>query len=47
VGDNRYSGTFYNSEYDISGRIFVVLHGNSQSVRLTSSSGTASFRLGR
>jgi hypothetical protein len=47
VGDNRYSGTFYNSEYDISGRIYVVLRGSSQSVRLTSSSGSASFRLSR
>jgi hypothetical protein len=47
VGDNRYSGTFYNSEYDISGRIYVILRGSSQSVRLTSSSGSASFRLSR
>lgn len=47
VGDNRYSGTFYNSEYDISGRIYVVLRGSSQSVRLTSGSGSASFRLSR
>ena len=47
VGDNRYSGTFYNSEYDISGRIYVILRGSSQTVRLTSSSGSASFRLSR
>jgi hypothetical protein len=47
VGDNRFSGTFYNSEYDISGRIYVVLRGSSQSVRLTSGSGSASFRLSR
>ncbi|HJZ34416.1 MAG TPA: hypothetical protein VKF35_25090 [Hyphomicrobiaceae bacterium] len=47
VGDNRYSGTFYNSEYDISGRIYVILRGSSQSVRLTSGSGSASFRLSR
>jgi hypothetical protein len=47
VGDNRYSGTFYNSEYDISGHIYVILRGSSQSVRLTSSSGSASFRLSR
>jgi hypothetical protein len=47
VGDNRYSGTFYNSEFDISGRIYVILRGSSQSVRLTSSSGSASFRLSR
>ena len=47
VGDNRYSGTFYNSEYDISGRIYVILRGASQSVRLTSGSGSASIRLTR
>jgi len=47
VGDNRYSGTFYNSEYDISGRIYVILRGSNQSVRLTSGSGSASFRLSR
>jgi hypothetical protein len=47
VGDNRYSGTFYNSEFDISGRIYVILRGSSQSVRLTSGSGSASFRLSR
>ena len=33
VGDNRYSGTFYNSEYDISGRIYVIIRGSSQSVQ--------------
>jgi hypothetical protein len=47
VGDNRYSGTFYNSEYDISGRIYVILRGSSQSVRLMSGSGSASIRLSR
>jgi hypothetical protein len=47
VGENRYRGTFHNSEYDITGTIFVVVNGNSQSVRLTSSSGSALFRLSR
>jgi hypothetical protein len=47
VGENRYRGTFHNSEYDITGTIFVVVNGNSQSVRLTSTSGSASFRLSR
>jgi len=47
VGENRYRGTFHNSEYDITGTIFVVVTGNSQSVRLTSSSGSALFRLSR
>ena len=47
VGENRYRGTFYNSEYDITGTVFVVVNGNSQSVRLTSTSGSALFRLSR
>jgi hypothetical protein len=47
VGNNRYAGTFYNSEYDIYGRIFIVVRGSSQTVNLTSRSGSASFRLSR
>jgi hypothetical protein len=47
VGENRYRGSFHNPAYDISGTIFVVVNGNSQSVRLTSSSGSALFRLSR
>jgi hypothetical protein len=47
VGENRYRGNFHNPDYDISGTIFVVVSGNSQSVRLTSSSGSALFRLSR
>ena len=47
VGENRYRGNFHNLEYDITGTIFVVVNGNSQSVRLTSSSGSALFRLTR
>jgi hypothetical protein len=47
VGDNRYRGSFHNAEYDISGTIFVVVNGNSQSVRLSSSSGSANLRLSR
>jgi hypothetical protein len=47
VGENRYRGNFHNIEYDISGTIFVVVSGNSQSVRLTSTSGSALFRLSR
>jgi hypothetical protein len=47
VGENRYRGNFHNSDYDITGTIFVVVNGNSQSVRLTSSSGSALFRLSR
>jgi hypothetical protein len=47
VGENKYSGNFHNAEYDISGTISVIVSGNSQSVRLTSSSGWAVFRLSR
>jgi hypothetical protein len=47
VGDNRYAGNFYNQEYDISGRILVVVRGSSQNVRLTSRSGSASIHLSR
>ncbi len=47
VGENRYRGNFHNAEYDISGTIFVVVSGNSQSVRLSSTSGSALFRLSR
>ncbi len=47
VGENRFRGNFHNAEYDISGTIFVVVNGNSQSVRLTSSSGSALLRLSR
>ena len=47
VGENRYRGNFHNLEFDIFGTIFVVVSGNSQSVRLTSTSGSALFRLSR
>jgi hypothetical protein len=47
VGENRYRGNFHNPDYDITGTIFVVVNGNSQNVRLTSSSGWAVFRLSR
>jgi hypothetical protein len=47
VGNNRYSGSFYNSEYSISGVIYIVVHGSSQTVRLTSDSGFALLNLSR
>jgi len=47
VGGNTYQGQFHNSEYDVSGTIFVTVGGNRQSVRLTSDSGSASFELRR
>jgi hypothetical protein len=47
VGGNAYQGRFHNSEYDVSGTIYVTVGGNRQSVRLTSESGSASFELRR
>jgi hypothetical protein len=47
VGGNSYQGQFHNSEYNVSGTIFVTVGGNRQSVRLTSDSGSASLELRR
>jgi hypothetical protein len=47
VGSNRYSGSFYNSEYSISGVIDIVVHGSSQTVRLISDSGSGVLNLSR
>jgi len=47
VGGNSYQGSFYNSEYNVSGTIHVVVRGNSQSVHLSSGAGSASLRLSR
>jgi hypothetical protein len=47
VGENKYSGRFYNSEYSISGVIHIVVRGASQTVRLISDSGSAFFNLNR
>jgi hypothetical protein len=47
VSSNRYSGSFYNSEYSISGAIDIVVHGSSQTVRLTSDGGSGVLNLSR
>jgi hypothetical protein len=47
VGNNRYSGRFYNSEYSISGAIDIIVHGSSQIVRLTSESASGVLNLSR
>jgi hypothetical protein len=47
VGENRYSGSFYNSEYAISGVMHVIVRGSSQTVRLNSSSASAVLNLSR
>lgn len=45
TGANSYSGNFHNSEYNVSGTIRIRVNGSSQSVSLTSDSGSASFSL--
>jgi hypothetical protein len=47
VGENKYAGSFYNSEYSISGVMHVVVRGSSQTVRLISDSGSAVINLSR
>jgi len=47
IAENKYRGSFYNSEYGVSGTVYVVVRGNRQSVRLTSSAGWASFTFSR
>jgi hypothetical protein len=47
LSNNRYSGSFYNSEYAISGVIDIVVHGSSQTVRLMSKSGSGILNLSR
>ena len=45
VGANSYAGSFFNSQYNTSGSISVTVHGNTQSVSLQSSAGSASLTL--
>lgn len=45
VGNNRYVGDFYNSQWDVNGKVRVVVSGNSQSVVLTSASGSGRLSL--
>lgn len=47
VSPTRYVGEFYNSEYDISGRIRVSVSGGSQTVTFSSSRGGGSMNLSR
>jgi hypothetical protein len=47
VGANAYSGSFYNSDYGISGSIYITVSGNSQSVSLSGGGASASLRLSR
>lgn len=45
VRDGRYVGDFHNIEYDLSGRVRIVVNGTRQTLTLTSSKGSGSFRL--
>ena len=45
IGINEYRGTFYNSEYGVSGSIYVEISGSRQSVTLSSSNGSADLYL--
>jgi hypothetical protein len=47
TGANSYAGTFFNTQYNTSGSIHVVVHGNTQSVSIASGSGSASLSLRR
>jgi hypothetical protein len=44
---STYRGTFYNPEFDTSGKIQISVSGKSQTVRLTSTKGSAIIRLSR
>ena len=44
---NRYVGDFQNSEFGISGRIRIIVRGNRQSVKLTSSQDSGRLSLSR
>lgn len=41
TGANTYSGTFRNDQFNVSGSIYIVVHGNTQSVTLRSENGAS------
>jgi hypothetical protein len=47
VSQTRYVGDFYNSEYDISGRIGVTISGSSQTVTFSGARGSGSLSLSK
>ena len=47
VSANKYIGDFYNSEYDMSGRIRVTVSGGSQSVSFSGDKGSGNLSLSR
>jgi hypothetical protein len=44
---NRFTGSFYNSEYNVSGSIAITVHGNRLSASLSAGGGTSHFNLSR
>jgi hypothetical protein len=47
AGPNRFVGDFYNAEYDIGGRVRVVVSGSKQTVTLSSDRGSGQLNLSR
>jgi len=47
AGGGTFHGSFFNREYNVTGRIFVVVRGGRQTVRLSSDFGSALFELRR
>jgi hypothetical protein len=45
VGPNSFAGSFFNSQFNVSGSIHITVHGNTQTVSLRSASGSASLTL--
>jgi hypothetical protein len=47
ISANHFSGSFYNSEYNVSGSIAITVHGNRLSASLSAAGGTGHFNLSR
>lgn len=47
VSGNRYVGDFYNPQFDVSGRVRVLISGSSQTVTFSGASGSGSMTLRR
>lgn len=47
VNDGRYVGDFYNGQFDISGRVRVIVNGSRQTVTFSSGSGSGRMELRR
>lgn len=45
--DTTFEGSFHNSEYGVSGSVYISVRGGTQYVKLSSDSGSASLKLSR